>query len=152
MACPAFTSTSSAASTIERNDFLETEPNGLATMLGGLLEANLRAHPERAALLSTRSTYSITAPDAGVTVTIALAPGAVSIRNGLAGTPDLRIGTDSDNLIGLSAVPLRFGLPDAMTKPGRDVNRKLFKGELKVKGLLTHPGKLARLNKLLSVT
>ena len=58
---------------------------------------------------------------------------------------------DSETLAGLSTVPLRFGLPDVATKEGRLVNRKLFTGKLKVKGLLRHPGKLARLNKLLSV-
>ena len=48
-------------------------------------------------------------------------------------------------------LPLKFGLPDAMTKEGREVNRKLFTGQLKVRGLFSHPAKLARLNKLLSV-
>jgi hypothetical protein len=131
--------------------YADPEPNGLATMLGGLIEANLLAHPERDALLSKPATYAITAPDAGVGVTIALAPGSVTLRNRVVGTPHLRIETASDNLIGLSAVPLRFGLPDAMTKEGREVSRKLFKGELKVHGLWLHPGKLARLNKLLTV-
>jgi hypothetical protein len=129
----------------------DPEPNGLATMLGGVIEANLAAHPDREALLAKRSTYSITAPDAGVTVTIVLAPGVVTLRNGVSGTPDIRIETNSDDLIGLSAVPLRFGLPDPMTKEGREVNRKLFKGELKVRGMWRHPGRLARLNKLLTV-
>jgi hypothetical protein len=131
--------------------YLDPEPNGLATMLGGLIESNLRAHPRRELLLGKRSTYSVTAPDAGVTVTIGLAPGAVSLRNGVAGTPDVRIEASSENLIGLSAVPLRFGLPDVLTPAGREVDRKLFKGELKVNGLLLHPAKLARLNKLLTV-
>ena len=131
--------------------YADPEPNGLATMLGGLIEANLKAHPERDALLAKPAAYAIAAPDAGVSVTIALAPGAVTVRNGVVGSPDLRIETASDNLIGLSAVPLRFGLPDAMTKEGRAVNRKLFKGELKVHGLWLHPAKLARLNKLLTV-
>src|SRR2546421_472517 len=114
--------------------YADGEPNGLATMLGGLLEANLRAHPERDALLSKRAAYSITAPDAGVSVTIAVGPGTVTLRNGVVGAPDIRIKTNSENLMGLSAVPLRFGLPDAMTKEGRAVNRKLFRGELQVQG------------------
>ena len=38
-----------------------------------------------------------------------------------------------------------------MTKEGRAVNRKLLKGELRVKGLWQHPVKMARLNKLLTV-
>ncbi len=127
------------------------EPNGLAMMLGGLIQANLAAHPERELLLAKRATYGIEAPDVNVAVSIRLTPGTVTIRNGLVGRPDLSIRTNSDNLLGLSSVPLKFGLPDAMTKEGREVNRKLLKGELKVKGLLRHPGKLARLNKLLTV-
>ena len=134
-----------------RVEYLDQEPNGLASMLGGLIEANLAAHPEREALLAKPASYAIVAPDAGVEVSIRLSAGVVQVRNGIAGRPDVLVRTDSENLIGLSSVPLKFGLPDVMTKEGRAVNRKLFKGELKVKGLLTHPGKLARLNKLLSV-
>lgn len=132
--------------------YLDPEPNGLATMLGGLIEANLAAHPERRRLLAkTPATFSISAPDVGVAASIRLASGGAVIRNGVVGKPQIRIETRSDNLLGLSAVPLRFGLPDATTREGREVNRQLFKRELKVKGLLLHPAKLGRLNKLLSV-
>jgi len=130
----------------------DEEPNGLAAMIGGLIEANLRAHPERSALLAHPATYAITAPDAAVSVSIRLAQHEVTVRNGLSGTPDIAIETGSENLIGLSSVPLRFGLPDLTKKEGRAVNRKLLSGELKVRGLFRHPRKLARLNKLLSVT
>ena len=132
-------------------EFPDPEPNGLASMLGGLIEGNLEAHPDREALLAKPATYSITAPDVDVSVSIRLAPGAVTVRNGVVGTPQISIRTNSDNLMGMSSVPLKFGLPDSMTKEGREVNKKLFKGELKVKGMWTHLGALARLNKLLSV-
>ena len=132
--------------------FTDPEPNGLASMLGGLIEANLAAHPERRRLLARPATYSISAPDVGVAVSIRLAPGGVVVRNGVVGRPNIRIETGSDNLMGLSAVPLKFGLPDFRTEEGRAVNRKLLNGEVKVKGLLRHPAKLARLNKLLSVS
>jgi hypothetical protein len=121
-------------------------------MLGGLIEANLAAHPDREALVAKPATYSIRARDAGVDISIRFSPSEVTIRNGVVGRPNVQIETDSDSLIGLSSVPLRFGFPDAMTKEGREVNRKLFRRELKVRGLVRHPGKLARLNKLLSVT
>jgi len=98
------------------------------------------------------ATFSIRARDAEVDVSIRFSPGLVTVRNGVVGRPNVQIETDSDSLIGLSSVPLKFGFPDAMTKEGRDVNRKLFRGDLNVRGLLRHPGKLARLNKLLSVT
>jgi hypothetical protein len=130
----------------------DAEPCGLAQMLGGLIEANLAAHPDREALVAKPATYSIRARDAGVDISIRFSPSEVTIRNGVVGRPNVQIETDSDSLIGLSSVPLRFGFPDAMTKEGREVNRKLFRRELKVRGLVRHPGKLARLNKLLSVT
>jgi hypothetical protein len=127
------------------------EPNGLAAMIGGLLDANLAQHPERERLLTRRATYAIVAEDVDVAVSIRLGGGGVQVRNGVVGRPDLVIRTDSESLIGLSSVPLRMGLPDAFSPAGRAVNRKLLRGELSVKGLLRHPAKLARLNKLLSV-
>ena len=132
--------------------FLDPEPNGLATMLGGLIQANLAAHPEREAALGKRpATFGVSAPDVGVAVSIRLSPGRVQVRNGIVGKPDVRVEADSETLVGMSSVPLKFGLPDVMTKEGREVNRKLLKRELRVRGLLLRPAKLARLNKLLSV-
>jgi hypothetical protein len=126
------------------------DPNGLATMLGGLIEANLAAHPEREALLKP-ATVVITAPDAGVSVTIRMAPGRVEVANGVRGRPTLRVRADSETLIELSVVPLRLGLPDTMTPQGREVTAKLMKGTIKVKGMFRSLGTLTRLNRLLSV-
>jgi hypothetical protein len=131
--------------------YTDEEPNGLATMLGGLIDANLQAHPEREALLKP-SVIAVTAPDADVSVTLVMSSGRVEVSNGVKGRPDLAVRADSDTLIELSSVPLRFGLPDNMTKEGRAVTGKLMKGEIKVKGMYRAPGKLVRLNKLLSVT
>jgi hypothetical protein len=132
-------------------EYLDDEPNGIATMLGGLIEANLGQHPEREALLKPMA-VAITAPDAGVSVTIRLAPGRVTVANGVAGSPpDLHVRADSATLVELSSVPLSLGLPDLMKKEGREVNRRLLKGEIKVGGMMRHLGKLARFNKLLSV-
>jgi hypothetical protein len=58
----------------------------------------------------------------------------------------------SEDLMGLSSVPLRMGQPDVMTKEGREVLAKIFKGDVKVKGVVTQSGRLRRLNELLSVT
>ena len=130
--------------------YTNEEPNGLATMLGGLIDANLQAHPERERLLR-QSVVAVTAPDAGVSVTLSMSPGRVDVSNGVNGRPDLTVQADSDTLIELSSVPLRFGLPDSMTKEGREVNQKLFNGKLKVKGMTAHLGALTRFNRLLSV-
>src|SRR2546421_1364139 len=115
-------------------EYVDEEPNGLATMLGGLIEANLREHPDREALLKP-AVSGITARDAGVSITLQIAPGRVGVANGLQGRPHLLVRADSDTLIELSSVPLRFGLPDSMKKEGRAVNAQLLKGRIKVRGM-----------------
>jgi len=131
-------------------EYPDAEPNGLAEMLGGLIQANLEQHPDRSSLLRP-AVIAITAPDAGVSVTITLLPTKVVVRNGEAARAHLRVTSESTTLIELSSVPLRFGLPDSMTREGREVNKKLFTGVLKVKGMMMHLGMLTRFNKLLSV-
>jgi hypothetical protein len=132
-------------------EYPDAEPNGLASMLGGIVDGSLKAHPDRERLLASVSTYGIRARDIGVEVSIRLAPGKVTVRNGIIGKPQILVEADAETLVGLSSVPLRFGLPDITTKEGRDVNGKLLRGRLKVRGLLLHPRKLATLNKLLTV-
>jgi hypothetical protein len=133
-----------------RVEYLDEEPNGLAAMIGGLIEANLAAHPQRQALLKPAH-VGIVAVDAGVALTPRLAPGRVTVANGLAGDPQVVIRTDSETLTELTSVPLRFGFPDATTPAGREATAKLLKGSLKVQGLALHPGIVSRLNRLLSV-
>jgi hypothetical protein len=131
-------------------EYLDPEPAGLAAMLGGIIEGNLEAHPERARLLS-HSVVTIRVPDAETDVSMRFAPGRVQVRNGLVGRADVVIRADSEMLMGLSSVPLRFGMPDLGTAAGRHVVGQILRRKLKIKGMLRHPGKLARLNKLLSV-
>lgn len=131
-------------------EYLDAEPSGLGTLIGGLIEANLAAHPERAALLKP-ALVGIVATDAGVAITIRVAPGRVTVADGLAVRPQVVVEADSETLIELTSAPLRFGLPDATRPEGREITRKTLNGDLKVKGLVRHPGIVARLNRLLSV-
>ena len=131
-------------------EYLEEEPSGLATMVGGLIEANLQGNPDRAVLLQP-ALVGILAEDAGVAITLRLAPGRVTVADGLVGRPQLVVRTDGETLMELSASPLRLGLPDALSPEGRAVLGKLRSGRLRVRGMLLHPAMLARLNRLLSV-
>lgn len=134
-----------------RVEYLDAEPNGLVAMLGALIEANLVRHPHREELLKP-AVIAITASDADVSATIRVAPREVAIGNGLpSGASHLRVRADSHALLLLSSVPLRLGLPDPFTRPGRDVLGRLLRREIRVDGLALHPGKLARLSRLLSV-
>ena len=132
-------------------EYLDEEPAGLASMLGGLIEGNLQQHPEREALLKP-ALVGIIADDAGVAVSLQFAPGRVTVSNGLGGgRHDLVIRTSSEDLIGLSSVPLRLGLPDPLSRDGRVVMAKLLSGKLNVTGMFRHLGTLTRLQRLLSV-
>ena len=131
-------------------EYLDAEPSGLATMIGGLIEGNLAAHPDRAKLLRP-AVVGIVATDAGVAITLRLAPGRVTVADGLLGRPQVAVEADSGTLTELTSTPLRLGFPDAMTPEGRAVSQKLLRGDLRVRGLARHPGIVSRLNRLLSV-
>ena len=131
-------------------EYLDAEPSGLATMIGGLIEGNLAAHPDRAKLLRP-AVVGIVATDAGVAITLRLAPGRVTVADGLLGRPQVAVEADSGTLTELTSTPLRLGFPDARTSEGRAVSQKLLRGDLRVRGLARHPGIVSRLNRLLSV-
>lgn len=130
---------------------MDDEPNGLASMVGGLIAANLHHHPRRSELLKP-AVIDLIATDAHTGITITLAPGSVAIANGAAnGRADLSVTTDGRSLIELAATPLRFGLPDVVHPQGRMVARKVLKKQIRIDGLVRHPATLSRLARLLSV-
>ena len=132
-------------------EFLDPEPNGIAAMLGGLIQANLVNHPDRASLLKP-AVVGIVAEDAHVALTLRISPDRVTVRNGLAPHVDVLVRTDAVTLTEMSTTPLRLGFPDAFSKAGRAITRKLFSGTLTVRGLILHAATVSRLNRLLSVT
>jgi hypothetical protein len=121
------------------------------SMLGGIIEGNLEQNPGRTRLLAPPAVVSIRVPDVPAEVSIRLTSERVQVRSGLVSRPDVLIQADSEILLGLSSVPLRFGVPDLATGPGREVVGHMVRRRLRIKGMLRHPKVLARLNKLLSV-
>jgi hypothetical protein len=142
------------AGAADRRVHLEgAEPSGLAEMLAGLVEANAAADPVRSRLLdTTRGLVQIDVPDAAVTVGLKFVPGALTVTSGAVDGADLRVRADADTLMSLSMVPLRVGLPDPLTAPGREVARKLLTGRLKVRGRSSGLRMLRTVNRLLSTT
>jgi hypothetical protein len=129
--------------------YADGEPNGLASMLGTLIEQNLARDPGRRRLLRP-AVVALTSTDADVGVTLRIDGTGVEVANGTDARPHLEVRTDSHRLLDLAGVPLRLGLPDPLTAPGRQVMRALLTGRLRVRGLLRHPVRLMRLNRLLS--
>jgi hypothetical protein len=126
------------------------EPSGLASMLAELIDLNLSTDPGRAALLRP-SVVVLDAPDAEVTVFLRIAPGSVRVGDGDVPDAHLRIRADAERLLDLTTVPLRVGLPDVARPEGRAVVGDLLARRLRIRGLLLHPIRLARITRLLSV-
>jgi hypothetical protein len=126
------------------------EPSGLAELIAGLIEQHLVREPSRANHLR-RSVVVLSVPDAGVEITVRLQPGRVEVRDGGAPDAHLRVSAPSARLLALAAAPLRAGLPDPLDPEGRAVLRDVVTGRVRVRGMLTHPVRLARFASLLSV-
>jgi hypothetical protein len=131
--------------------YLDDEPSGLATMVGGLIDQNLERDPARRRLLRP-ALVTITVPDAGVAITLRLERGNVEIRDGADASGHLAIVADSERLMALTSVPLRIGLPDALDRRGRAVLGDVLARRVRIRGLVRHPRRLARLSSLLSVS
>ena len=127
-----------------------SEPSGLASMVAELIEQNLARDPERRRLLRP-SVAVLDAPDAEVNVFLRIDPTGIRVGDGDVPDAHVRIRSDSGRLLDLTTAPLRFGLPDALTPEGRAIVRDLLARRLRIRGLLRHPLRLARLTELLSV-
>ena len=131
--------------------FPDAEPNGLADLVGRLIETNLEAEPDRRALLRD-TVVLLTASDAAIEATVALSSAGVEVSNGRAGSrPHLVIAADAYDLIELAGAPLRFGFPDVVHPQGRSVIRRIATRHVRVSGILRHPIRVSRFNRLLSV-
>ena len=75
------------------------EPSGFASMVGGLIDQNLERDPARRRLLRP-SSATLTAPDAGVAVTVLTSAGGVEVRDGEDPAAQSRSPGDSDRLPG----------------------------------------------------
>jgi hypothetical protein len=131
--------------------FADAEPNGLADLVGRLIEANLERRPDRRALLRP-SVVELVASDADTAATIVLSASGVEISNAPGSrTPHLRVVAGADDLLELSTTPLRFGFPDALDARGRSILRRIANRDVRVSGMLRHPIRLSRFTRLLSV-
>jgi hypothetical protein len=129
--------------------FADPEPNGLATLLGTLVEQNLGRDPRRARLLRP-GVFAISATDADVAATIHVRRGEVSVANGVDRRASVVVHAPGRDLFALAATPVRFGLPDPSTKAGRTVIGAILSGRIRVRGMVLRLPEVRRLTMLLS--
>jgi hypothetical protein len=125
---------------------------GLAEMLFNLICQNLEQKPHRlSSFKALHSNVVIVARDIDITITLSFSRGELTIYNGTAGKADLKIIADHNVILALSLIKIFMGLPNYFNEAGRDILKRIFRGSLKIEGLLKHPLQLVYLTKIFSV-
>jgi hypothetical protein len=126
-------------------DYANEEPSAFASMLGGLIQANVESRPDRRKdfdHLVARVGVWVTDIDEGVTLDFK--GGALTVHNGLTPHRSITIRADADTVMSLSNLKIGlFNLPIYYDGVGRGVAGKLLTGRLRIEGLI---GNLATLN------
>ena len=131
--------------TNEPVSYADAEPSAFASMLGGLIEANVGSSPSKKKdfdSLAARVGIFVTDIDEGVTLDFR--KGSLVVHNGLQSKRDLTIRAEAETVMNLSNLRIGlFGMPVYYDEVGRGVAAKLMQGKLRIDGLL---GNLATLN------
>ena len=136
-------------------DYADDEPSAFASMLGGLIEANVERHIEKRKDFSTLVAQVgiwVNDIDQGVTLDFKGRGGWLTIHNGLVPNRTLTIRTDAQTVMSLCNLKIGpFGLPIYYDGVGRGVAAKLLSGKLKIDGLLSNVMTLNAVTRIFSV-
>ncbi len=126
-------------------EYADSSPSAFASMLGGLIEANVGSRPEKQKdfdSLEARVGIWVTDIDEGVTLDFQ--KGHLVVHNGLWPKRDITIRAEAGTVMSLSNLKIGlFGMPVYYDEVGREVAGKLVLGKMRIEGLL---GNLATLN------
>jgi hypothetical protein len=123
----------------------------MAGMLAEMLRANLEK-PEKMKVFNTlKARVFLSAEDAETSMTMDFNKGKLTVYGGEEGKPDISIITDAATLLDLANINIKMGMPYYFDKAGREVVKKLLKGDLKIKGMITHIGALTKVTKVMSL-
>jgi hypothetical protein len=126
-------------------EYADAEPSAFASMLGGLIEANIEnsaAKRKDFGSLAARIGFWVTDIDEGVTLDFAR--GSLRVQNGLKPKRDVTIRAESDTILNLSNLTIGpFGMPVYFNDVGRGIALKLLQRKLRIDGLL---GNIATVN------
>jgi len=122
-------------------------------MLGGLIEANVKARQDRRSDFETlKARVGIRVEDIDESITLEFKGGSLAVSNGLKRNRDLTIRTDADTVMTLSNLAIGpFGMPVYVDGVGRTVVQRLLTGKLKIDGMLTHVPTLNKVTRVFSV-
>jgi hypothetical protein len=134
-------------------DYADEEPSAFASMLGGLIDANVRSNAAKEQdfdSLVARVGIWVTDIDEGVTLDFK--GGKLTVHNGLKPRRTITIRTDAETVMSLSNLKIGvLGLPVYYDEVGRGVAAKLLRGKLKIDGLLPNILTLNTVTRIFSV-
>ncbi|HEY0830404.1 MAG TPA: hypothetical protein VGE99_04625 [Candidatus Dormibacteraeota bacterium] len=126
-------------------DYADQEPSAFASMLGGLIDANIENSPAKRKdfdELAARVGIWVTDIDEGVT--LEFQRGSLVVHNGLKPKRDITIRAEAETVMNLSNLRIGLvGMPVYYDEVGRGVAAKLVQGKLRIEGLL---GNIATVN------
>jgi hypothetical protein len=133
--------------------YADPEPSAFASMLGGLIEANVKGRPEKQGdfeNLVARVGIWVTDIDEGVTLDFR--GGNLVVHNGLEAKRTITIRADADTVMNLSNLKIGpLGLPVYVDETGRGIAMKLLRGNLKIDGLVPNLLTLNAVTRIFSV-
>ena len=134
-------------------EYADQEPSAFSSMLGGLIEANVKSREEKQGdfeNLVARVGIFVTDIDEGVTLDFK--GGKLVVHNGLKPRRTITIRTDADTVMSLSNLKIGpLGMPIYVDEVGRGVALKLLRGGLKIDGLLPNLFTLNAVTRIFSV-
>jgi hypothetical protein len=133
--------------------YADAEPSAFASMLGGLIEANVKSRPEKQGDFETLvARVGIWVTDIDEGVTLDFKGGRLVVHNGLAAKRTITIRADADTVMNLSNLRIGpLGLPVYVDATGRDIAMKLLRGKLKIEGLVPNLLTLNAVTRIFSV-
>src|ERR1700730_4049327 len=134
-------------------DYADKEPSAFASMLGGLIEANVKSRPEKESdFASLVAKVGIWVTDIDEGVTLDFKGGRLIVQNGLKPRRSLTIRADAETAMSLSNLTIGLlGLRIYYDGVGRGVAAKLRRGKLKIDGLLPNLITLNAVTRIFSV-
>jgi hypothetical protein len=133
--------------------YADKEPSAFASMLGGLIKANVKGNEGKRRdfeRLVARVGIWVTDIDEGVTLDFK--GGTLIVHNGLRPTRTITIRAEADTVMSLSNLKIGpLGMPVYYDEVGRGVAGKLVRGKLKIDGLLPNLLTLNAVTRIFSV-
>lgn len=126
-------------------EYADQEPSAFASMLGGLIGANVEASPaKRKDFDELTAQVGIWVTDIDEGVTLDFKGGSLVVHNGLQPKRDITIRAEAETVMSLSNLRIGlFGMPVYYDEVGRGVALELVRRKLRIDGML---GNLATVN------